>query len=81
LKGWNTSVANNNTVDGSGYTQLELYLNEVDGEITPPSETCFDGIQNQDETGIDCGGVCTACAEPDPSDVDVRKKAKNNNNY
>ncbi len=25
------------------------------------SETCSDGIQNQDETGIDCGGVCTAC--------------------
>lgn len=25
--------------------------------------TCFDGIQNQDETGVDCGGVCTACLE------------------
>jgi len=24
-------------------------------------ETCTDGIQNQDETGIDCGGECTAC--------------------
>ena len=24
--------------------------------------TCTDGIKNQDETGIDCGGVCTACA-------------------
>lgn len=23
--------------------------------------TCTDGIQNQDETGVDCGGVCTAC--------------------
>ncbi|MBK7224379.1 MAG: hypothetical protein KAX53_02085 [Saprospiraceae bacterium] len=23
--------------------------------------TCSDGIKNQDETGIDCGGVCTAC--------------------
>ncbi len=23
-----------------------------------PSETCFDGIQNQTETGIDCGDVC-----------------------
>eukprot|EP00121_Abeoforma_whisleri_P009049 Awhi_evm1s8314 len=22
---------------------------------------CEDGLQNQDETGIDCGGVCTAC--------------------
>ncbi|MBI2093328.1 MAG: hypothetical protein HYT88_01195, partial [Candidatus Omnitrophica bacterium] len=25
-----------------------------------PAETCSDGIQNQDETNIDCGGVCTA---------------------
>lgn len=25
------------------------------------TETCFDGIQNQDETGVDCGGVCPAC--------------------
>ena len=23
--------------------------------------TCFDGIQNQNETGIDCGGVCPPC--------------------
>lgn len=25
--------------------------------------TCLDGIKNQDETDIDCGGVCTACLE------------------
>lgn len=24
-------------------------------------ETCTDGIMNQDETGIDCGGACTDC--------------------
>ncbi len=24
-------------------------------------ENCSDGIQNQDETGVDCGGVCPAC--------------------
>lgn len=23
--------------------------------------TCSDGVQNQDETGIDCGGSCSAC--------------------
>lgn len=28
------------------------------GSATP---TCSDGIQNQSETGIDCGGPCTAC--------------------
>jgi hypothetical protein len=25
------------------------------------STSCSDGIKNQDETGIDCGGVCSAC--------------------
>lgn len=24
-------------------------------------ESCNDGIQNQDETGVDCGGACDAC--------------------
>jgi len=29
-----------------------------------PAPTCFDGKQNQNETGIDCGGVCAnACLE------------------
>jgi hypothetical protein len=37
--------------------------------VMPPLEqkcvyypTCNDGIQNGDETGIDCGGMCAACA-------------------
>jgi hypothetical protein len=25
-------------------------------------QTCFDGIQNQNETEVDCGGACIACA-------------------
>ena len=29
--------------------------------VTP---TCFDGIQNQGETGVDCGGPCAACSTP-----------------
>jgi len=27
----------------------------------PPKETCTDGTKNQDETDVDCGGVCTKC--------------------
>jgi len=27
-----------------------------------PLGNCFDGVKNQNETSIDCGGVCTACA-------------------
>ena len=26
-----------------------------------PAATCSDGIQNQSETGVDCGGPCSAC--------------------
>lgn len=31
--------------------------------VTEPCdcETCYDGIKNQNETGIDCGGVCIPC--------------------
>lgn len=32
----------------------------------PPAETCNDSIQNQNETGVDCGGVCGACAVVTP---------------
>ena len=28
---------------------------------TTPAATCTDGIQNQGETGVDCGGPCAAC--------------------
>lgn len=30
--------------------------------IAATLQTCTDGIQNQNESGVDCGGVCTACA-------------------
>ncbi len=29
--------------------------------LTPSSNTCGDGIQNGNETGIDCGGSCPSC--------------------
>jgi len=32
------------------------------------SETCFDGIMNQDEINIDCGGVCEPCKNILPRD-------------
>src|SRR5690606_8817797 len=31
--------------------------------IQDPVASCTDGIKNQDETDIDCGGVCQACDE------------------
>jgi hypothetical protein len=35
---------------------------DVNTPIYPP--TCSDGIQNGDETGIDCGGSCPPCETP-----------------
>ena len=32
-------------------------------------ETCSDGIQNQNEETIDCGGVCESCMRCDVSDI------------
>lgn len=32
---------------------------------------CFDNIQNQDEAGIDCGGVCEKQCEKKPDDIKV----------
>ena len=37
---------------------------EKDDPTPAPQATCDDGIQNGDETGIDCGGSCSACEEP-----------------
>ncbi len=34
--------------------------------VQAPDPTCDDGIQNGDETGIDCGGICTACLPENP---------------
>jgi len=33
-------------------------------------DTCDDGIQNQNETGIDCGGECDACTDTDNTNDD-----------
>jgi hypothetical protein len=46
-------------VDGVSVTFYEYE------EDTPDYESCSDGIQNQDETGIDCGGVCDSCPVPE----------------
>lgn len=32
--------------------------------VRPEESTCFDGIQNQGEAGIDCGGPCGECSHP-----------------
>ncbi len=39
-----------------------IFYSSCKKKDTTPAATCSDGIQNQGETGIDCGGPCTACA-------------------
>ena len=41
-----------------------------------PPETCSDGKQNQNETGVDCGGVCGACVvDPILENIQVSETA------
>lgn len=54
------SVSDNGStlVSGATFTSSETN-NFCVGAAAP---TCNDGIQNQGEAGVDCGGPCTACA-------------------
>ncbi|TXD83891.1 T9SS type A sorting domain-containing protein [Subsaximicrobium wynnwilliamsii] len=43
----------------AGGARRSLALSDKCGAVAQP--TCNDGIQNGDETGVDCGGSCTPC--------------------
>ena len=60
---------------GQSYEISAQIQDDVLGQILPSgtvvfenggSPTCSDGIQNQGETGVDCGGPCPACSS-DPT--------------
>ena len=52
----------------SRFTSRAVYIDDVKiTGCTEPVATCFDGIQNGDETGVDCGGSCPFCP-PDITD-------------
>lgn len=42
---------------------ITIYIDNIMGTL-PSGATCSDGIQNQGETGVDCGGPCAACPPP-----------------
>lgn len=54
------------------YLQISVFLlfltSCLEEQLNPLKESvinsCFDGVLNQNEEDIDCGGVCEACAEP-----------------
>ena len=57
-EGWNTGEGTNGIV-------TTTYVDNIVAIPGGVVETCSDGIQNQDETGVDCGGVCgNVCAIP-----------------
>ena len=52
-----------NDAQGDGSEAATFYFDDII-QTAPPAATCVDGIQNGDETGIDCGGpACDACPE------------------
>tara|TARA_R110002050_G_scaffold69507_2_gene150328 strand:+ start:12714 stop:14087 length:1374 start_codon:yes stop_codon:yes gene_type:complete len=56
----NNTYSEGSPINVTDYSYVETAL------VCAASETCSDGIMNQDETGIDCGGVCEPCEEPEP---------------
>ncbi len=65
-----TDGAGNVLASGSEFGSSEL----TNFCLTPTTlETCDDGIQNQDETGVDCGGAtcpaCSPCEVPTPTAI------------
>ena len=48
--------------DGNANTENDVCTTGVCAGTLIVPETCSDGIQNQGETGIDCGGPCSACS-------------------
>ncbi|RME31561.1 hypothetical protein D6789_02305, partial [Candidatus Woesearchaeota archaeon] len=40
-------------------------------KLTPPKPSCDDGLLNQDETDVDCGGSCPACDDGEACIVDT----------
>jgi len=62
---WSDFKANNcypdkyclNSYENDSYPLYEL-PDWINISLPPIGPTCFDGVMNQDEAGIDCGGVC-----------------------
>ncbi|MCR9103527.1 MAG: T9SS type A sorting domain-containing protein, partial [bacterium] len=51
--------------DSDGSVQEGGWVAEVIASSVGTTPTCDDGIQNGDETGVDCGGSCAPCATCD----------------
>jgi len=47
--------------DSFGETDTESGNLTLTETVSEGGTTCYDGIQNQGETGVDCGGPCSSC--------------------
>ena len=58
------SVFTNFGDTGTSTYYVDDIAGAANGTAVVIQESCSDGIMNQDETGVDCGGVCAPCAAP-----------------
>ena len=68
------TIINNNGDVAMNVDYLAFYTTPSDNPANKV-ENCTDGIQNQDETGIDCGGSCIACID-NPTSLHVPASGK-----
>ncbi len=62
--GYTTKTETLSIPEASGTRNIEIVLQKT------TSQTCTDGIQNQGEIGVDCGGPCSACPTCTDNDRD-----------
>jgi hypothetical protein len=60
----NSSTAGSFTIVARAYDNCGATRNSASRTYTA-TVTCTDGVQNGNETGVDCGGSCTACQTDD----------------
>ena len=69
-----------NGTQGDGSSNFTFYIDDIE-LFLDSGPTCTDGLQNGDETGIDCGGSCDPCTLPNvpptegPTDPPARNAA------
>ena len=51
---------------GSSTPAMTIYIDDIRG-IVSAGDTCANGVQDGDETGVDCGGSCPNACDPEPS--------------
>lgn len=61
--GW-CGLAGQGTCGENAAIARTLYIDNITAPIGSSTDTCSNGVQDGDETDIDCGGSCATCPEP-----------------